>query len=79
MSGVERSAVRRRLFFKYQNQSDFEYYFDIFNNMKGRMLKLNFGKIISLTKTFDCFFFVYLTGKQIYTCILNFIQQVKEL
>ena len=34
MSSVERSAISHRLFFKYQNQSDFEYYFDIFNNMK---------------------------------------------
>ena len=38
MANVKRKASRRRLFFKFENESDFEYYFDIFDYMKDNFV-----------------------------------------
>ena len=38
MTNAKRKAFRRRLFFKFENESDFEYYFDIFDYMKDNFI-----------------------------------------
>ena len=38
MANVEIKAFRRKLFFKFGNESDFEYYFDIFDYIKENFI-----------------------------------------